>query len=116
MRPPSSPIYAFPMLFPAEPDGAGAITVAARSWNRPTVLPAGTLKSPGGLLRIDEVSRSSGFTCHFKIRHAVGREDRHQICERLSIATHPTVGINRADCHVDDRRVLTDNTLKRIRP
>jgi Winged helix-turn-helix DNA-binding len=46
------------VLFPAEHyDGlrTGAITVAFRSWKRPTVIAGGTLKSPGGLLGIDEV-------------------------------------------------------------
>ena len=47
------------MLFPAEHyDGlrTGAITVAFRSWKRPTVAAGGTLQSPGGLLGIDEVT------------------------------------------------------------
>ena len=47
------------MLFPAEHyDGlrTGAITVAFRSWKRPTVVAGGTLQSPGGLLGIDEVT------------------------------------------------------------
>jgi hypothetical protein len=47
------------MLFPAEHyDGlrTGTITVAFRSWKRPTVVAGGTLKSPGGLLAIDEVA------------------------------------------------------------
>jgi hypothetical protein len=47
------------MLFPAEHhDGlrTGAITVAFRWWKRPTVVPGGTLQSPGGLLGIDEVT------------------------------------------------------------
>ena len=59
MRCPSWPIYACPMLFPAEHyDGlrTGAITVAFRSWKRPTVVAGGTLKSPGGLLGIDAVT------------------------------------------------------------
>jgi hypothetical protein len=34
----------------------GSITVAFRRWRRPTVRAGGTLKSPGGLLQIDEVS------------------------------------------------------------
>jgi hypothetical protein len=47
------------MLFPAEHyQGlrAGTITVAFRSWKRPTVVAGGTLQSPGGLLGIDEVT------------------------------------------------------------
>ena len=47
------------MLFPAEHyDGlrTGAVTVAFRSWKRPTVVAGGTLQSPGGLLAIDEVA------------------------------------------------------------
>lgn len=47
------------MLFPSEHyDGlrTGAITVAFRSWKRPTVAAGGTLQSPGGLLGIDEVT------------------------------------------------------------
>jgi hypothetical protein len=47
------------VLFPAEHyEGlrTGAITVAFRSWKRPTVVSGGTLKSPGGLLGIDEVA------------------------------------------------------------
>jgi hypothetical protein len=34
----------------------GTITVALRRWKRPTVKAGGTLKSPGGLLGIDEVA------------------------------------------------------------
>jgi len=34
----------------------GSITVAFRRWRRPTVRAGGTLQSPGGLLRIDEVA------------------------------------------------------------
>jgi hypothetical protein len=34
----------------------GSITVAFRRWRRPTVRAGGTLKSPGGLLQIDEVT------------------------------------------------------------
>jgi hypothetical protein len=33
----------------------GSVTVAFRRWKRPSVKPAGTLQSPGGLLAIDEV-------------------------------------------------------------
>jgi hypothetical protein len=47
------------VLFPAEHyEGlrSGAITVAFRSWKRPTVVAGGTLQSPGGLLGIDEVT------------------------------------------------------------
>ncbi len=47
------------MLFPAEHyEGLrdGTITVAFRSWKRPTVVAGGTLQSPGGLLGIDEVT------------------------------------------------------------
>lgn len=46
------------MLFPAalhEAIASGAVTVAFRSWKRPTVRAGGTLQSPGGLLAIDEV-------------------------------------------------------------
>lgn len=46
------------MLFPgARLDGIrnGTVTVAFRSWRRPTVRPGGTLQSPAGLLAIDAV-------------------------------------------------------------
>ncbi len=36
---------------------SGEITVAIRRWKRPTVRSGGTLKSPAGLLAIDEVER-----------------------------------------------------------
>ena len=35
----------------------GTVTVAVRRWKRPSVKTGGTLKSPGGLLAIDEVAR-----------------------------------------------------------
>ena len=35
----------------------GSVTVAVRRWKRPSVKAGGTLKSPGGLLAIDEVER-----------------------------------------------------------
>lgn len=35
---------------------SGEITVAFRRWKRPTVVAGGTLQSPAGLLRIDEVA------------------------------------------------------------
>jgi len=35
----------------------GSVTVAVRRWKRPSVKTGGTLKSPGGLLAIDEVAR-----------------------------------------------------------
>src|SRR5437868_9188148 len=35
----------------------GSVTVAVRRWKRPSVKTGGTLKSPGGVLAIDEVAR-----------------------------------------------------------
>lgn len=46
------------MLFPSElfePIRRGEVTVAIRSWKRPTVRAGGTLQSGGGLLQIDAV-------------------------------------------------------------
>ncbi len=48
------------VLFPQElrePIRTGAVTVAFRRWRRSTVAEGGTLQTPAGLLRIDELAR-----------------------------------------------------------
>lgn len=50
------------MLFPADLHDAirsGDVTVAFRRWRRPTVSEGGTLRSPVGVLRIDELTTTS---------------------------------------------------------
>lgn len=74
------------MLFPAHlwPGLAeGAVTVAFRRWRRPSVKVGGTLKSPGGLLSIDEVAVVDLVDITDEDARSAGCEDRRGVIASL---------------------------------
>lgn len=57
----------------------GSLTVAYRRWTRPSVRPAGTLQSPGGLLAIDSVEVIGPDEIDEAAAHAAGYRDRKEL-------------------------------------
>ncbi len=62
----------------------GSVTLAFRRWRRPTVRQGGTLKSPGGLLAIDEVARVSLGSLRVSDARAAGHESLAELKRELS--------------------------------
>jgi hypothetical protein len=61
----------------------GTITVAFRRWRRPTVRTGGTLRSPVGLLAIDEVARIDRGEITDEDAHRAGAHDRAEVLAEL---------------------------------
>jgi hypothetical protein len=61
----------------------GSITVAFRRWKRPTVKRGGTLRSPGGLLAIDDVRPIELDAIRDRDARAAGYDSRAELVEEL---------------------------------
>lgn len=75
------------MLFPSSLHTAladGSVTVAFRRWRRPTVRPGGTLRYPGGVLAIDEVTRITPEAVDDADARAAGATGREDVLARLA--------------------------------
>ena len=74
------------MLIPKRfwaPIEAGEVTVAYRRWRRPTVRTGGTLRSPVGMLQIDEVAEVDDSELTPEAARAAGYEDLEDLLASL---------------------------------
>jgi hypothetical protein len=62
----------------------GSITLAFRRWRRPTVRPGGTLRTPGGVLRIDDVRTTTVGAISAGDAARAGYVSRSELVDELS--------------------------------
>lgn len=87
----------------------GSITVAFRRWRRPTVRAGGTLKSPAGVLQIDEVAVIDEHEVTDDDARAAGHPDRASVLAALGPSTAAdTQGAERRLYRIRFRRVGDD--------
>ncbi len=90
---------------------AGEVTVAYRRWRRPTVRAGGTLRSPVGMLQIDEVAEIDDSELTPAVAHEAGYTDLADLL--ASLGDRPDARLHRIRFHrggEDPRTALAGRT------
>jgi hypothetical protein len=104
----------------------GSVTMAVRRWKRPSVKAGGTLKSPGGLLAIDDVERvelkdvtaddavASGFTTRDELLAALRPDGDLYRVHFHRVGDDPRIALRNTSDIDDDELAVLKRRLGRV--